>query len=221
MSMERYTAPNKIISVTKARQASASEIVPHWGPSEILRLCVGVMSRARTVFIAERNQLLVLTLYDGALRVSEGLQITAGGITETAGGFRFSVVGKGSKYREIALSNALVLRLRSHAYKYNIPPAMPLFKISRAQAFRIIQGGTVEADLTVPEGVGNVHVLRHSGAIERLRQTGNPQSVQDQLGHSSVAMTMRYLRTLTADAAISIQESADLTSDVFNSLHQS
>ena len=65
------------------------------------------------------------------------------------------------------------------------------------------------AGLVKPPGVGTVHVLRHSGAIERMRLSGNPRSVQDQLGHASPAMTMRYWRTLSQQEALRIQEGVD------------
>jgi cytochrome P450 len=52
-------------------------------------------------------------------------------------------------------------------------------------------------------------VLRHSGALERLRATGNPRAVQEQLRYSTALMTMRYLKTLTVDEAIAIQEGVD------------
>jgi integrase len=38
-----------------------------------------------------------------------------------------------------------------------------------------------------------------------LRQTGNPKALQWHLGHSSMAMTMRYLATLTMEEALKIQ----------------
>ncbi len=43
-----------------------------------------------------------------------------------------------------------------------------------------------------PPHVGAVHVLRHSGALERLKDTGNPQALQEQLGHTTAEMTLRY-----------------------------
>ena len=50
------------------------------------------------------------------------------------------------------------------------------------------------------------HLLRHSDAIERLRQTGNPKALQIHLGHASSLMTLRYLSALTAEDALRIQQ---------------
>ena len=57
--------------------------------------------------------------------------------------------------------------------------------------------------------VGGVHILRHSGAIERLRITGNPRATQSHLRHKSALMTMRYLKTLSADESLKIQQAVD------------
>jgi len=53
------------------------------------------------------------------------------------------------------------------------------------------------------------HLLRHSDAIERLRQTGNPKALQHHLGHASPLMVMRYLSTLTQEDSLRIQQQVD------------
>ncbi len=207
-------APNSEASIARSRQATAQHIVPHWGPSEIARLVAAIKTLTIDQRLRDRNVLLVLTLYDVALRVSEALALTPARFKDGHTGYRVDILGKGSKYREAAVSKSLMLQIRSYAYTHGIDRDALIFPINRHQAYQIVRAATKKAGLEVPQGVGNVHILRHSGAIERLRQTGNPQSLQDQLGHSTPAMTMRYLRTLTADAAIGVQESADLISEV-------
>ena len=56
-----------------------------------------------------------------------------------------------------------------------------------------------------------MHVLRHSGAIARLRAIGDPRSVQAQLGHASIDMTMRYMRTVQIEDALEVQAAVDLS----------
>lgn len=60
-----------------------------------------------------------------------------------------------------------------------------------------------------PPHVGAVHVLRHSGALERLKDTENLQALQDQLGHSTAKMTLRYMKTLTAEESVRINQQVD------------
>jgi integrase/recombinase XerD len=53
------------------------------------------------------------------------------------------------------------------------------------------------------------HLLRHSDAIERLRQTRNPKALQDHLGHASPLMTLRYLSTLQQEDTLRIQQQVE------------
>ena len=57
--------------------------------------------------------------------------------------------------------------------------------------------------------VGTVHVLRHSGAIARMEETGNRKGVQDQLRHQGARMTLLYLKTVSAKRSLEIQQSVD------------
>ena len=66
------------------------------------------------------------------------------------------------------------------------------------------------AGIPEPHRTGNVHLLRHTGALARLARTGNPRSVQHQLGHQSGAMTLCYWKTLEAEEGIRVQEEVDL-----------
>ena len=52
-------------------------------------------------------------------------------------------------------------------------------------------------------------ILRHSGAIIRLRNTGNLKALQYHLGHNTSAMTLRYLTTLTQEDALRVQQEVE------------
>ena len=77
------------------------------------------------------------------------------------------------------------------------------FNIPRSQAFRVVVGAFARAGILRPmrdrDRVGAAHILRHSGAIECLKRTGNPNAVQDQLRHKSALMMKCYLKLLSAD----------------------
>lgn len=157
----------------------------------------------------ERNSLLIKTLFDGALRVSEALGITPGDIVKTDEGYYIHVVGKGNKPGRVAVSASLVNELMAYCYKEKITPDTRIFPFNRSRAFQIVQKAMKDAGIRKPDGVGSIHCLRHSGAIERLKKSGNPQAVKDQLRHSSTSMTMRYLRTITAEESLKINEGID------------
>ena len=83
------------------------------------------------------------------------------------------------------------------------------FPVNRHRTWQIVDAAANQAGLVKPSSVGTVHILRHSGAIERMRLSGNPRSVQDQLGHASPAMTLRYRRTLSQQEALRVREGVD------------
>jgi integrase len=158
---------------------------------------------------AERDELLVAVLFDGALRVSEVLRIRPMDLAEADGGARVRILGKGKKRAEVSLSRSLRDRLKGYAYDKGLKTDEQFFPISRFRAHQIISRAFREAGVVKPDGVGTVHVLRHSGAIERLRETRDPRALQEQLRHTSPTMTLRYLRTLSAAEAMRVQDGVD------------
>ena len=54
-----------------------------------------------------------------------------------------------------------------------------------------------------------VQVLCHAGAMARLRETGNPKALRDQLRHVDARMTIRYLKTLSAAESLRINQGVD------------
>lgn len=56
-----------------AIQLSQTSSVPHLGIEEVNDLAAAAGEAARNVIAKERDPLLIMTLFDGALRVSEGL----------------------------------------------------------------------------------------------------------------------------------------------------
>lgn len=158
----------------------------------------------------DRDKLLVSLIYDGCLRVSEAVGIRPQDILQTPDGWQIRVTGKGNKYSAVAVSASLIAQIQAFAYRRQIPVSEKLFDINRTRVFQIVQKAMNDAGITKPDHVGAVHVLRHSGALERLRRTGNPKAVQDQLRHASAAMTLRYMKTLAHEESLKIQQGIDL-----------
>ena len=186
---------------------NAGKPVPHWGLSEVVALAEAAVLSGRGNK-GERDALLIQTLFDGALRISECLGLRPRDVVHGQTGYRLHVDGKTGP-RQVAVSPSLVARLKSFAYDRGLALDAYFFPINRHRAWQIIDKAAEAAGLVKPTGVGTVHILRHSGAIERMRVTGNPRSVQDQLGHASAAMTLRYFRTLSQQEALRIQEGVD------------
>jgi len=92
---------------------------------------------------------------------------------------------------------------------FSSSPPRVSFSRDPSRVFQIVKALAAQAGLVKPDGVGTVHILRHSGALERLKQTGNPKAVQDQLRHRSALMTLRYMKTLSHEESMRIQQRVD------------
>jgi integrase len=153
----------------------------------------------------ERNELLILTTFQCALRISETLQITKQHRQIVDRKHRLFVLGKGHKPRVLSLPEALSHRLGDYIGRNNLADTDRLFPISRQRAWKIIKFCAEKAGL---EKRVYCHLLRHGGAIARLKRSGNPKSLQIHLGHSDIKMTMRYLSTLQLMESLEIEDKA-------------
>jgi integrase len=93
-------------------------------------------------------------------------------------GWHLEVFGKGKRPGVAAISPSLAAELQSYAYRKEIKLDDRLFPIKRARAFQVCDLAMIAAGVSKPDHVGTVHVLRHSGALERLKTSGNPKVVQ-------------------------------------------
>lgn len=191
----------------RLNSVSSGRSVPHWGVDDVIALVEAARCNGRGVK-AERDALLIATIFDPALSVSEALTIRPIDVVRTIGGYRIGVDCKTGP-RSVAVSPSLVAQMKSYAYEVKLDPYARFFPINRHRTWQIVNGAANRAGLTKPRGVGTVHILRHSGAIERMRLSGNPRSVQHQLGHSTPAMTLRYFQTLAVEEALEVQEQVD------------
>ena len=199
----------RTISNQLVRHETTAREVGHISPADIRELLAAAAQNTNREQMKDRNQLLIAILFDACLRISEALRVTPADLRADADGWTVHITRKGGAAGDVALSPSLVARLNSYAYTWGIPRSDRLFPIDRARAFRIIKGAFETAGIRKPDHVGHVHVLRHSGALWRLEQTGNPRALQAQLGHSQMAMTLRYMSTLQTRDAIKIQQGVD------------
>lgn len=179
----------------------AFSIVPYLTREEVVRMVEAISGRHQV-----RDRLLVKLLFATGLRISEALSLTTQMIGAHEGRAVLYVKGKGSKPRLVACPDGIAHQLKSYAFDTGMTPGDRIFDIDRRRAWQIITKAGKDAHINkriYP------HLLRHSDAIERLRQTGNPKALQLHLGHNSMTMTMRYLSTLTAEDAVRINQGVE------------
>jgi integrase/recombinase XerD len=177
----------------------AQRIVPYLTPEEVKILA----EKAAHSRKGERNYLLILIIFQTGLRMSEALNLSPSSIEKFDRKPLLSIVGKGKKRRLVACPERLVEKLKAHAFEKKICQEERFLLINRFWAWQILRETSKKAMLNKRVFP---HLLRHSDAIERLRQTGNSKALQLQLGHSSTTMTMRYLSTLTQEDAVRINQ---------------
>lgn len=182
------------------RRALAAGPVPHLSAEDITRLEFVAQSLSRKH--GAEYGLFIRTTFDTALRVNEVLAIRPADIDMDSGPTVRVVREKGGHPPSCAISPTVATRLLSYAYRNQLANDDRFFTFNDRYAHRLVTKAAAQAGIKKPDGVGWVHLLRHSGAIERLRVTRHPPGVQAQLGHRSPYMTYRYWRTLQAEEAL-------------------
>ena len=154
---------------------------------------------------ADRNRAIMETLYGCGLRVSELTNLEIGRIN-FAEGF-ITVLGKGSKERIVPMSPVAADRIQEYLHgsrtEVKIKPGEEgiLFlnrrghRLTRQMIFTIVRRLAEAAGVTK-----NIspHTMRHSFATHLLEGGANLLSIQQMLGHESVATTEIYIHLDTS-----------------------
>jgi integrase/recombinase XerD len=151
--------------------------------------------------INRQHQLMLAFLYETRARVSEFCSLTWKDIREKPDGSALiTLFGKGNKTRKVTITPHLW-----NAIKGNKPgdakASDPIFLNCRKKAYSTVQVWRIVKAAGERVGIYGVspHWLRHSGATHQLIN-GSPIHLQQQeLGHSSLDTTSRYLHLLPGD----------------------
>lgn len=154
---------------------------------------------------ADRNRAIMETLYGCGLRVSELTNLEIGRIN-FAEGF-ITVLGKGSKERIVPMSPVAADRIQEYLHgsrtEVKIKPGEEgiLFlnrrghQLTRQMIFTIVRRLAEAAGVTKTI---SPHTMRHSFATHLLEGGANLLSIQQMLGHESVATTEIYIHLDTS-----------------------
>ena len=147
-----------------------------------------------------RNRAIVETMYGCGLRVSELCALQISHID-----FRNAVMlirGKGSKERLVPVNEVALTRIKNYVDtdRNDVPIASvdadTVFlnsrgrHLSRVMIFYILRDAAARAGIRTPL---SPHTLRHSFAPHLLEGGANLRSIQQMLGHESIATTQIYL----------------------------
>ena len=155
---------------------------------------------------AKRDAAVLLLLYGCGLRIAEAIKLNW---CDATGGDVLRVEGKGGKHREVPvlpLVNQAIEDYRAELVSwvakrgasdcpYKLIPDGPLFVGKRGGRLgaRAVQTGMarLKSSLGLPPNT-TAHALRHSFATHLLANGGVLRSIQELLGHASLATTQRY-----------------------------
>jgi integrase/recombinase XerD len=141
---------------------------------------------------SERNRLILNLFYYGGLRVSELINLT----WKDLNGEYLNVFGKGSKTRIVRLPLKIVDELKAFKPRgskrddYMFISARTKSKLRRESVTQLIKAISKEVGIDKPV---SSHTLRHCHATNSLEKGAPISLVKETLGHSSVAITSRYL----------------------------
>ena len=173
--------------------------------SALLRGCSG---RAPTGI---RNRALIAVMYRGGLRIAEALALRPADVNPTDGTVRV-LHGKGDRSRTVGLdagAMAVVARWMDRRREFGFRNG-PLFctlaggPLSDRYVRDMLKRLAARAGL---EKRIHPHGLRHTHAAELVREGVPMNVIRDQLGHSSLAVTDRYLRNVAPADVIKLGQS--------------
>nr|WP_274387945.1 tyrosine-type recombinase/integrase [Salsipaludibacter albus] len=160
----------------------------------------------------ERDVALVATFLYTAARLSEVVDLNNGSLTGPPGDRTLTIIGKGSKRRQVAVHTALEAALddyrRSDCYAdvASTEGPAPLVVANDGKRLTANQVQYRIAKLYRRTGLEEqrtpgalVHALRHTVAVQLVENGVPTPAVQEFLGHASQDTTMRYVRKVARD----------------------
>jgi integrase/recombinase XerD len=148
----------------------------------------------------ERDKVLFELIYSLGLRMHEALNLTWNDFYQNGETVWVRILGKGNKWRDNKVPHALYEKLQT------ISGGKYIFESNRGNKLSV---RACDKNFKIAcEKVGlskevSVHWLRHSHATHSLEDGKSLVAVRDQLGHSSIAITSKYLHN-TESTSISL-----------------
>ena len=180
-------------------------------PDEVRGLIEACSSRAPT---GVRNRALIVVMYRGGLRVGETLALRPKDVDTTAGTLTV-LHGKGDRRRVVGLdpgAMAIVSRWLEARHTLGFNRHAPLFCTLQGKALKPSYVRTLLprlADKADIEKRVHPHGLRHTHAYELMTEGVPVPIIQQQLGHTSLATTDRYVSHLAPVDLISHMQQRD------------
>lgn len=170
-------------------------------PDDAVNLAATVADDATTAWIGARDRAVLLLLYGAGMRIAEALSLTGAALPL---GEVLSVTGKGSKQRLVPILPIVRDAVADYAAQCPWPLTRDAALFRGAKGGPLSQGVVQKAMARARVALGlpasaTPHALRHSFATHLLSAGADLRSLQELLGHASLASTQIYTKV---DAAV-------------------
>lgn len=151
----------------------------------------------REPWVLARDAAVLALLYGSGLRISEALSLSRGEIPAPGKGDSLTVIGKGKKTRMVPVLPQVFALIHDYIKlcPFDLAAGAPLFRGEKGGPLspRIVQLAMerMRGALGLPD-TATPHALRHSFATHLLARGGDLRSIQELLGHASLATTQIY-----------------------------
>ncbi len=209
-ALDEKLVESNIVRAIKPPKPESRAIVPFTETE--LKLLLGALEKSKpytrpgkrlcdhSIPGADRNRAIILLLVDTGLRASELCDIKIEDVDTR--NTRIRVLGKGSKERAVKYSSRTGQAIwRYLASRPDVRPSDPLFatldgySMDRDNLRHLLD--TIGERAKVPDV--HPHRFRHTFAVQFLRNGGDPFTLQDMLGHSTLDMVKRYIHLAQSD----------------------
>ena len=150
-----------------------------------------------------RDKSLLKLIYATGMRVSEVCRLKWSDFNEREDGeVQVTIIGKGNKVRVVIVPATVWLEIE--ALRTHIEDDEPVFRsvrnrqLDRTMVHKIVKDSAKKAGINPSV---SSHWLRHCHASHALQKGASIALVRDSLGHSSVAITDRYLHSVPSDSS--------------------
>lgn len=194
-------------SANKGRRFPAE----HLTRAEITDL-VAALDVMPPLITSARTRGICMTMYRVGIRINECLELRIKDLDFENHSMRIlfgkGSKGRGPKQRTVGLDARAVEEIQRWMDKRpNVPPGSPLFCTLKG---RKVWSSSVRGSLRaagIRAGIEkrlHPHMLRHTWAVESVQEGVPIHIIQRQLGHSSLAVTQRYLESIAPQETIDI-----------------
>lgn len=200
----RWLAEREGIDVTPVLSARAPKFqrsLPRPLAEDAARAMISEVGTSdKRPWVQARDAAVLTLLYGCGLRISEALSLT---INDAPLGSSLRIIGKGRKERVVPVIAPARRAVDAYLEVQPFPMSYgdPLFKAIRGGPLtaRTVQKSMAQARMALGlPSTATPHAMRHSFATHLLTAGGDLRSIQDLLGHASLATTQVYTAVDTA-----------------------